>query len=135
MGLRESNFRVYQLTVLLAFQVLEGLGIGAAVVDAQFPIKKHMMLAGFFGMTAPLGIILGIVLHQTLNQNSSGYLISLGSVNAFAAGLLIYVAFEHMNAFRSKGKWLRMQSNKVQASCIGAFLLTGAGMLVVGKYA
>ena len=115
--------------------MLEGLGIGAAVVDAQYPLRNHIMLAGFFGITAPLGIVIGIVLHHSLNQNSSGYLIGLGSINAFAGGLLIYVAFEHMNAFRSKGKWMRSQSWQVQAVCVGAFVLVGVLMLVVGKYA
>mmetsp|Transcript_8449 Transcript_8449/g.52842 ORF Transcript_8449/g.52842 Transcript_8449/m.52842 type:complete len:340 (-) Transcript_8449:110-1129(-) len=135
LGLENAENFVSLFIAIIFHQVLEGLGIGAAVVDAQYPLRNHIMLAGFFGITAPLGIVIGIVLHHSLNQNSSGYLIGLGSINAFAGGLLIYVAFEHMNAFRSKGKWMRSQGWQVQAVCVGAFVLAGALMLVVGKYA
>ena len=46
----------------------------------------------FFSLTTPLGIVVGIGISSTYNDNSTNALIVEGTFNALAAGILIYMA-------------------------------------------
>lgn len=109
--------------------------MGAAVADARFPLRTSILLSLLFAATCPLGIALGIGLHQTLNPRSPTYLLLLGFVNSVAAGMLVYTGLVHMNSFASRSSWLRAQSWRVQVLCLSAFLAAAAAMLVVGMWA
>jgi zinc transporter ZupT len=82
-----------------------------------------------FSITAPIGIAVGIILDQSLNQSSTGYLLTVVIVNAIAAGLFIYVGLEHLNAISSRGSQMRIQSWYCQAICLGSFVV-GAAVLM-----
>lgn len=73
-------------------QALEGLGVGAAALEAQFRGAKLYGLAAGFSLTAPLGIALGVGLHRVLRGTDPRYLYTLGVVDAVAAGMLLYGA-------------------------------------------
>ena len=104
-------------------------------MNAGYNMKMHLVFASLFALTAPLGIAIGVGLQGVLNTNSPEYLMTLGIVNSIAAGMLIYVAFEHMNAFRNKGEWLRKQGLATHLICFGGFIFAGAALLVVAKWA
>lgn len=104
-------------------------------MNAGYKMKMHIIFALFFALTAPIGIAIGVALQDVLNTNSPEYLMTLGIVNSIAAGMLIYVAFEHMNAFRNKGEWLRKQGLATHLVCFGGFIISGAALLVVAKWA
>lgn len=120
---------------VIIHQLLEGLGVGAAALEGQFSIKQLLVLTAGFSLTAPLGIALGVAVHHTLNQHDPGFLIALGCVNAMAAGMLLYVAIEHMNALSNNGVWLRRQAVWKQGLVLAAFIAGGAAMAVIGRWA
>lgn len=96
----------------------------------------NQVVFGFlFALTAPVGIAIGVSLQGILNTNSPAYLMTLGIVNSIAAGMLIFIAFEHMNAFRNKGNWLRKQGLSAHLLCFGSFVVAGSALLVVAKWA
>ena len=135
LGLQTGGAFTGLFVAVVFHQLLEGFGIGAATVEGQYSRTMELLLAFGFSITAPLGIAIGIILHESLNQNSSGYLFTVGIVNAIAAGLLIYVGLEHLNAISSRGSWMRMQKWHWQAICLGSFVLGAVALMVVGKYA
>jgi solute carrier family 39 (zinc transporter), member 1/2/3 len=65
---------------VIIHQLLEGLGVGAAAVEGQFSFRKLNLLASCFGLTAPIGIALGVALHASLNTNDPRLLMTLGVV-------------------------------------------------------
>lgn len=135
LGLQSGSNFVGLFIAIIFHQLLEGLGVGAAVAEARMPFHTALWLSLGFALTCPVGIALGVGLRSQLNENSSTYLFLLGFVNAVASGMLIYTAFLHMNAFSSRGSWLRKQGWFVQLLCCVAFCAAGACMLVVGKWA
>lgn len=135
LGLQKGAAFTTLFIAVIFHQILEGFGIGAAAIPAKYPLRTEIVLALMFATTAPIGIVMGIVLEQSLNQHSSGYLLTVGTINAVAAGMLIYIALEHMNAISSKGRWMRTQSWVFQFYCLGFFVLACAALMVVGKWA
>jgi len=114
---------------------LEGFGVGAAVLNAGYGMHNQVVFGFLFALTAPVGIAIGVSLQGILNTNSPAYLMTLGIVNSIAAGMLIFIAFEHMNAFRNKGNWLRKQGLSAHLLCFGSFVVAGSALLVVAKWA
>jgi len=135
LGLQTGGAFTGLFVAVLFHQLLEGFGIGAATVEGKYSRAMEILLALGFSITAPIGIAIGIILHESLNQNSSGYLLTVGIVNSIAAGLLIYVGLEHLNAMSSRGAWMRMQSWLWQGIILSAFVLGAVALMVVGKYA
>lgn len=135
LGLQSAASFVGLFVAIIFHQLLEGLGVGAAVADAQMPLTTVIWMSLGFALTCPLGIAIGVGLRSHLNENGPTYLFLLGIVNAIASGMLIYTALVHMNAFASRGRWLRQQGWLVQLLCFAAFCAAGASMLVVGKWA
>ena len=63
----------------------------------------------FFSLTTPLGIVVGIGISSTYNDNSPTALIVEGTFNALAAGILIYMALVDLLAADFMNP--RLQSN------------------------
>lgn len=135
LGLQKGSSFTSLFIAVVFHQILEGFGIGVAAMRCKYPFKIEMGLACMFSITAPIGIVMGICLQQSLNQHSTGYLLTVGFINAIAAGMLIYIGLEHMNAISQHGAWLRRQPWAVQAYCLGFFVLASAALMVVGKWA
>ncbi|KAI8474538.1 MAG: Zinc/iron permease [Monoraphidium minutum] len=135
LGMAGEDAFVSLLVAVIVHQMLEGLGVGAAALDAQYPTRSLLGLASCFSVTAPLGIALGVGLHSVLREDDPRYLMALGIVNAIASGMLLYVAIEHMNAIGSKGVWLRRQHWAAQATVVLCFVAGGAALMLIGKYA
>lgn len=135
LGMSSGSTFTTLLVAVIFHQLLEGFGVGAAVIKGKYSRKIEMFYALLFSFTAPIGIIMGIVLHSSLNTNSTGYLMTVGFVNAIASGMLIYIALEHMNAIASNGKWLRRRPFIYQVYCLGMFAICSAALMIVGKWA
>jgi zinc transporter 1/2/3 len=135
LGLQKGSSFTSLFIAVVFHQILEGFGIGVAAMRCKYPFKIELLLAATFSITAPIGIIMGICLQQSLNQHSTGYLLTVGFINAIAAGMLIYIGLEHMNAISQHGKWLRKQPWAYQFYCLGFFVLASVALMVVGKWA
>lgn len=91
-------------------------------------------MGGFFSLTTPIGIVIGILVTNTYKEDSSTALIVEGVLNSESAGILIYMALvdllspDFMNPRMQKNKMLQLGSN------ISLFL--GAGLMsLLAKWA
>lgn len=135
LGLQTGDAFTGLFIAVIFHQLLEGFGVGAAAMRGKYSMKMYMVLALCFGITAPLGIAIGIILHESLNEDSQAYLFTVGIVNAIAAGMLIYIALEHLNTLSSRGRWLRRQPWSHQLLCLSCFVLGSAALMIVGRWA
>ena len=88
----------------------------------------------FFSLTTPLGIVVGIGISSTYNDNSTNALIVEDTLNALAAGILIYMALVDLLAADFMNP--RLQNNlRIQLGS-NVSLLVGAGcMALIAKWA
>ncbi|KAJ3058605.1 hypothetical protein HK102_010402, partial [Quaeritorhiza haematococci] len=87
------------LIALLFHQFFEGLALSSVVLEADF--KRHLtsiLMVTFYTLTTPLGIAIGIALHDTYAADNSATmtLILLGVLDAVSAGILMYDALVNM---------------------------------------
>lgn len=135
LGMQGGNSFVSLFIAVIIHQLLEGLGVGAAAVEGQFSTSKLLVLSAGFALTAPAGIALGVGVHSVLSSHDPHLLMALGIVNAIAAGMLLFVSIQHMNALSNRGRWLRQQSVAAQLLVLASFCAGGAAMIAVGKWA
>lgn len=87
----------------------------------------NAIMAFFFSVTTPLGIVLGIGLSKVYSETSPTALIVVGLLNACSAGLLNYMALVDLLAAEFMGP--RLQTNmKLQVWSYVA-VLQGAGLM------
>ncbi|XP_078158194.1 zinc transporter 9-like [Carex rostrata] len=64
------------LIAALSFhQLFEGLGLGSCIAQGKFSLKSVMIMSIFFSLTAPMGIVLGMGIASSYNENSHTALI------------------------------------------------------------
>lgn len=103
-------------------------------MQAKFKSLSTVIMALFFSLTTPLGIVIGIGISRVYNENSSTALIVEGVFNSASAGILIYMALVDLLAADFMNP--RMQSNLRLQLGANISLLLGAGcMSVLAKWA
>ena len=125
------------LLIALTFhQMLEGVALGSAAIDACFSRRAYGILVLAFSLTTPIGTAIGIGVRSSMNPNGTGTLLAQGILDAICSGMLIYLSFEHLNAFKSHAVWLRQQGSLlVTVSCLMAFAAGVAIMAAIGFWA
>ena len=103
-------------------------------MQAKFKSLSTVIMALFFSLTTPLGIVIGIGISRVYIENSSTALIVEGVFNSASAGILIYMALVDLLAADFMNP--RMQSNLRLQLGANISLLLGAGcMSVLAKWA
>ncbi|XP_020181862.2 zinc transporter 9-like [Aegilops tauschii subsp. strangulata] len=93
LGASENASTIKPLVVALTFhQFFEGIGLGGCIVQARFRLKSVLMMALFFSLTLPVGVVIGIGISSAYDENSPRALIVEGLLSAAAAGILNYMA-------------------------------------------
>ncbi|KAK5322099.1 hypothetical protein LTR70_003946 [Exophiala xenobiotica] len=94
---------VVLLIAICFHQTFEGFALGArianlipALFDARSPKPWLMCLA--YGMTTPLGQIIGLLLHRLYDPNSEAGLLTVGITNAISSGLLLFAGLVQLVA-------------------------------------
>ena len=124
------------LIVALAFhQFFEGITLGARLDKAQ--LSPCTLLAGVavFALSAPVGISIGIGLAQAnlAFTTTSGYLVSVGVLEAIAAGMLIHVGSSMLT--KDLPADIAAHKGKFKMAALLFAVYTGFGaMAVIGKY-
>lgn len=82
--------------VILFHQVFEGFALGAriALIPNSFLHKSILALA--FTCTTPVGMAIGIGVLSSFNGNDPSTIIAIGTLNAFSAGILLWVGIAEM---------------------------------------
>lgn len=91
--------------VIIFHQMFEGLALGARIATsktAKTGNAKLYLLPLVFSFVTPLGMAIGIGVLQSFNGNDKGTIITLGTLDALSAGILIWVGFVDMWA----GDWM-----------------------------
>ncbi|KAK2996917.1 hypothetical protein RJ639_026340 [Escallonia herrerae] len=96
--------------------------------------SSSLVLAVFFSLTTPVGIVIGIGVASIYKDNSTNAMIVEGIFNAASAGILIYMALVDLLAADFMNP--RMQGNGKLQLLANLSLLFGAGcMAVLAKWA
>ncbi|KAI1495103.1 hypothetical protein F5X96DRAFT_202560 [Biscogniauxia mediterranea] len=66
------------------------------------PLTKKLIMAAAFTVTTPIGMAIGIGVLQRFNGNDPSTIIAIGTLDAFSAGILVWVGVVEMWA----GDWL-----------------------------
>lgn len=96
-------------------------------------MHSKAVMAFFFAVTMPSGVVLGMALSKTYKENSPNSLITVGLLNASSGGLLIYTALVDLIAADFMGQKMQ-QSIKLQMKSYAAVLLGARGMAVLAKW-
>ncbi|KAK4279003.1 hypothetical protein QN277_016769 [Acacia crassicarpa] len=135
LGASESPKTIRPLVAALTFhQFFEGMGLGGCISQAKLKNKTIVVMALFFALTTPLGIVIGIGITNGYDENSPKALIVEGIFNAASAGILIYMALVDFLAedFMSD----RMQNSTRLQVGSNISLLLGAGLMsLLAKWA
>ncbi|GAB4836828.1 hypothetical protein Ancab_001742 [Ancistrocladus abbreviatus] len=135
MGVSNNPCTIRPLVAAMCFhQLFEGMGLGGCILQAEYGLKTKAIMVGFFSVTTPFGIALGIGLLKAYNENSPGALIVVGVLNAISAGLLIYMALVNLLATDFLGPRLQARI-KLQISAYMAVLLGLGIMSLMAKWA
>jgi zinc transporter ZupT len=136
LGVTGSDDFVPVFIAIIFHQALEGVALGAAAAEAGLRLRASTALAAAFALTTPVGAAIGIGVRATLNENSQAMLLTTGTLEAVAAGGLIFLALgDHMNAVRTHAPWLRAQSMAIKLAAFGCFFVGAAALLIIGLWA
>ncbi|WZZ78925.1 hypothetical protein YC2023_099497 [Brassica napus] len=100
---------------------------------AEYGWAKKAVMAFFFSVTTPFGVVLGMALSKTYKENGPDSLITVGLLNASSSGLLIYMALVDLLAADFMGQKMQ-RSIKLQLKSYAAVLLGAGGMAVLAKW-
>ncbi|KAJ0434997.1 putative zinc/iron permease [Helianthus annuus] len=128
LGASKSPKTIKPLIAALSFhQLFEGLGLGGNIFQAKIKSCATVVMGVCFALTTPSGIVVGILVSNTYDANSSKALIVQGVLDAAAAGILIYMALVDLLSPDFKNP--RMQNNKFLLLASNISLILGAGLM------
>lgn len=79
------------LTVALGFhQGIEGISLGCTFIDAKYTRMKYLLLSMVYVVVTPIGIAIGLGIGNSYHEGSKTALGVQGTLNAVAAGILLY---------------------------------------------
>lgn len=124
------------LIALMFHQFFEGIALSTVFIEAKFKNRTApliMMVA--YCSTMPLGGLLGLIVHNLINQNSVLLACIQGILDSVAAGLLIYDSIVNiLFNYTSSKKWDSL-SRKSKAIQMISFYLGCTVMALIGIWA
>lgn len=128
LGVSQSPCTMRPLIAALSFhQFFEGFALGGCISEAQFKTLSATIMACFFGLTTPLGVAIGTAISSNFNPHSPGALITEGILDAFSAGILVYMALVDLIAADFLSKRIRCDFRlQIVSYCL---LFLGAGSM------
>ncbi|KAL3465023.1 ZIP zinc transporter-domain-containing protein [Aspergillus heterothallicus] len=133
-----DSFYKTLLVVIVFHQFFEGLALGARIALLPghiFPSKAIM--AGTFAIITPIGMAIGLGVINSFNGNERSTIITLGTLDALSAGILVWVGLVDMWArdwVIDGGDMMNAKIGHVAAG--GLSLVSGMVLMsVLGKWA
>ncbi|TQS35756.1 hypothetical protein Golomagni_03815 [Golovinomyces magnicellulatus] len=132
---KNEEFKILYI-VLVFHQTFEGLGLGSRLASITWPNNRSWMPWVFgtvYGLTTPVAIAIGIVIHESFEPSSQNNLIVNGCFDAISAGILIYtglvelMAYEFMFNIEMRNASFRNISFAFVSMCVGAALMALLG--------
>ncbi|TPX64984.1 hypothetical protein SpCBS45565_g05486 [Spizellomyces sp. 'palustris'] len=134
LGAAREEFK--SLLVALCFhQFFEGLALSTIILDAPHKRLTSILMVVFYSLSTPIGIALGIAIHSSFNENAVASLISMGILDALAAGILLYDGLVNVIVPHFGGSGFKNAPSGQQVAQV-VCLWFGAGvMAVIGRWA
>ena len=116
--------------------MFEGLALGVRISKlGTVSLQKKLLMASAFALITPLGMAIGLGVLDSFNGNNRATIITIGTLDAFSAGILIWSGFIQMWSF----DWLYGELRDAGAvqTCLGMVSLVAGVILmsVLGKWA
>ncbi|CAI4214137.1 unnamed protein product [Parascedosporium putredinis] len=104
--------------------------------SSPVPLRKKLLLASGFALVTPLGMAIGICALHRFNGNDPATIWAIGSLDAFSAGILVWVGIVEMWA----GDWMlggcMAHASRLVAGLGLAALVSGMALMsFLGKWA
>lgn len=135
LGIATDEF--ISLLIALSFhQFFEGIALSAVVIEARFEkmIMNHLMVV-LYTLTTPIGIVIGIGIHQSFSMDATGSLISQGVIDAVSAGILIYDSLVNVIVPHFTSPYFQTSSAAFQATQFTVFYFGVGIMALIGCWA
>lgn len=92
-----DSFYKTLLVVVVFHQFFEGLSLGARITILPGSIWWQKFAMGIaFGLITPLGMAIGLGVLQKFNGNDGSTIVTIGTLNALSAGVLVWVSVVDM---------------------------------------
>lgn len=130
-----DSYYITLFIVVMFHQAFEGCALGSRIAELQMPMLTKLIMGAAFAITTPVGMAIGIGALNHFNGNDPSTVIAIGTLDAFSAGVLLWVALIEMLAH----DWLN--GPLMDASWMKVFFALGglvAGMVLMsflGKWA
>ncbi|KAL5314525.1 hypothetical protein ACEPPN_017165 [Leptodophora sp. 'Broadleaf-Isolate-01'] len=123
--------------VILFHQMFEGLALGTriAALKSSTSFLTKILMAGIFTLITPIGMAIGVGVLQHFNGNDPATIVSIGTLDALSAGILLWVGLVEMLAH--DWMWGDMAGAGLMKVFVGGFSLVAGLVLmsVLGKWA
>ncbi|KNC46474.1 uncharacterized protein AMSG_11548 [Thecamonas trahens ATCC 50062] len=121
------------ITLLIALSVhqfSEGMALSSTILSTAWRPRFIVLFAVLFSVTTPIGLTLGIIFASRFDANDPSYLLSIGILDAVAAGILIYDALVNIlvPGFNDR---LAHEASPSRLLLFTASVWTGAALLTV----
>jgi len=117
------------LVAISVHQFFEGAGLSTCILEAGLSRKKNAMMFGLFSVTTSLGITIGIGISKIYEEGSRAGALVEGIFNAFAAGILIYLAL--VDILQEEFNRREVKKHKIWQIQMMMCVLLGAGVMSV----
>ncbi|KAI6790794.1 Zip-domain-containing protein [Hortaea werneckii] len=82
--------------VILFHQMFEGIALGSRIALLPSHMLHKLLLAGGFAITTPIGMAIGTGVLSQFNGNDPSTIVAIGTLDAFSAGILLWVGVVEM---------------------------------------
>jgi zinc transporter ZupT len=117
------------LVAISVHQFFEGAGLSTCILEARLPRMKNAIMFGLFSITTSLGIVIGIGISKMYDEESREAALVEGIFNAFAAGILIYLAL--VDILQEEFSRREVRQHKIWQIQMMMCVLLGAGAMSV----
>jgi zinc transporter 1/2/3 len=131
-----DSFFLTLFAVIVFHQMFEGIALGTLIAALKSTsLMKKLMMATAFAIITPISMGIGIGVVKHFNGNDRATLIAIGTLDAFSAGILVWVGLVEMWA----KDWIHgplAKSNAVTTILALVSLMFGVGVMsLLGKWA
>ncbi|OZJ05294.1 hypothetical protein BZG36_01928, partial [Bifiguratus adelaidae] len=140
-GITLSNTGTSEFSTLLCalvfHQFFEGMALGTRINELSYKnLLKPILLGFIYVLTTPLGIAIGIGIHQSFNGSSPSAILTTAILDSMSAGILLYNSFvELMSMEMNHSMSFRMSPWQTKLVCFLAMYIGATAMAIVGIWA
>ena len=122
--------------------MFEGMALGVLVSANGFTGLFKWTLGFLYPFTTPLGILIGICVRNSFNENDNSLIVTrgkqyftiLGILNSLSAGILIYTTYSELIVGEiNKNKEFMAYSSKFKWACFFSMYFGASAMAILGN--